>query len=289
MFIVKYYLLGALVALLAAIYIPQIVVSLLLLWVSLSLALVSAAYLFDFPSIFRKSQDGKIVWWIRWAFIPFLLGAKAYNAWERRRDTVPPIQQVSENLYLSRRLFPSDLAFLDSHDISCIVDVTAEFAGLESAMTDKQFNYLSIPVLDHKAPTLERLRHAMNWIDTQIACGRSVVVHCALGRGRSVFVVAAYLLSKDPSLSVESVMQKINSVRSTARLNNLQIKTLRAISEKGVLALDEPTWMVVNPVAGGGKWQQYEQHVIRELTKKISSQHSPNGRNHQCRKPRTAS
>ncbi|MCV5372059.1 hypothetical protein OFD18_28120, partial [Escherichia coli] len=105
-----------------------------------------------------KSQDGKIVWWIRWAFIPFLLGAKAYNAWERRRDTVPPIQQVSENLYLSRRLFPSDLAFLDSHDISCIVDVTAEFAGLESAMTDKQFNYLSIPVLDHKAPTLERLR-----------------------------------------------------------------------------------------------------------------------------------
>lgn len=83
MFIVKYYLLGALVALLAAIYIPQIVVSLLLLWVSLSLALVSAAYLFDFPSIFRKSQDGKIVWWIRWAFIPFLLGAKAYNAWER--------------------------------------------------------------------------------------------------------------------------------------------------------------------------------------------------------------
>lgn len=53
MFIVKYYLLGALVALLAAIYIPQIVVSLLLLWVSLSLALVSAAYLFDFPD--RKS------------------------------------------------------------------------------------------------------------------------------------------------------------------------------------------------------------------------------------------
>ncbi len=268
MFIVKYYLLGALVALLAAIYMPQIVVSLLLLWVSLSLALVSAAYLFDFPSIFRKSQDGKIVWWIRWAFIPFLLGAKAYNAWERRRDTVPPIQQVSDNLYVSRRLFPSDLAFLDSHDISCIVDVTAEFAGLESAMTDKQFNYLSIPVLDHKAPTLERLRHAMNWIDTQIACGRSVVVHCALGRGRSVFVVAAYLLSKDPSLSVESVMQKINRVRSTARLNNLQIKTLRAISEKGVLTLDEPTWMVVNPVAGGGKWLQYEQHVIRELTKK---------------------
>lgn len=268
MFIVKYYLLGALMLLFAALYIPQLIVSLLLLWASLSLALVSAAYLFDFPSIFRKSHDGKIVWWIRWAFIPFLLGAKAYNAWERRRDTVPPIQQVSQHLYLSRRLFPSDLAFLESHNISCIVDVTAEFAGLESAMTDKQFHYLSIPVLDHKAPTLDRLRHAIHWINTQIDCGHSVVVHCALGRGRSVFVVAAYLLSQDPSLSVEDVMEQINRVRSTARLNHLQIKTLRAISDKGVLKLPPPTWLVVNPVSGGGKWQQYEQHVIRELTQK---------------------
>lgn len=268
MFIIKYYILGALVSLLVAIYTPQIIISLLFLWVSLSLALVCVAYVFDIPSIFRKNQDGKIIWWIRWAFIPFLLGAKAYNAWERRRDTVPPIQKVSDNLFLSRRLFQSDLDFLESQDISCIVDVTAEFAGLESAMTDKQFHYLSIPVLDHKAPTLERLRHAINWIDTQIACSRSVVVHCALGRGRSVFVVAAYLLSKDSSLTVESVMKKINNVRSTARLNNLQLRTLRAISEKGVLGIEPSTWMVVNPVAGGGKWQQYEQHLIRELTKK---------------------
>ncbi len=89
MFIIKYYILGALISLLAAIYIPQIMVSLLFLWVSLSLALVSVAYVFDIPSIFRKNQDGKIVRWIRWAFIPpFLLGARAYNAWERRRDTV---------------------------------------------------------------------------------------------------------------------------------------------------------------------------------------------------------
>ncbi|MBS9808848.1 dual specificity protein phosphatase family protein [Vibrio alginolyticus] len=268
MFIIKYYILGALISLLAAIYTPQIIVSLLFLWISLSLALVSVAYVFDIPSIFRKNQDGKIVRWIRWAFIPFLLGARAYNAWERRRDTVPPIQKVSDNLYLSRRLFQSDLDFLESNEISCIVDVTAEFAGLESAMTDKQFHYLSIPVLDHKAPTLERLRHAINWIDTQISCSRAVVVHCALGRGRSVFVVAAYLLSKDPSLTVESVMKKINDVRSTARLNKLQIRTLRAISEKGVLGLDQSTWMVVNPVSGGGKWEENEQHLIRELTKK---------------------
>ena len=43
MFIIKYYILGALICLLAAMYIPQIMVSLLLYWVSLYLALVSVA------------------------------------------------------------------------------------------------------------------------------------------------------------------------------------------------------------------------------------------------------
>ncbi len=54
MFIIKYYILGALISLLAAIHTPQIIVSLLFLWISLSLALVSVAYVFDIPSIFRK-------------------------------------------------------------------------------------------------------------------------------------------------------------------------------------------------------------------------------------------
>ncbi len=76
-------------------------------------------------------------------------------------------------------------------------------------MTDKQFNYLSIPVLDHKAPTLERLRHAINWIDTQIACG--ALCGCALRAMRPSGVCGGgHLLSKDPLLSVESVMQKIS-------------------------------------------------------------------------------
>ncbi|WP_186758773.1 dual specificity protein phosphatase family protein, partial [Vibrio cyclitrophicus] len=85
----------------------------------------------------------------------------------------------------------------------------------------------------HKAPKLHKLKHAINWIDTQINQSRSVVVHCALGRGRSVFVFAAYLLAKNPSLTVEQALKSINDVRSTARLNNLQLKALHAISDKG--------------------------------------------------------
>ena len=270
MFIVKYYVSIAIACFIAAILVPQIVLSVFFAWCGLSMSIVSAAYIFDIPSVFRKRTDGKIVWWIRWAFIPFLLGAKFYNARAIRKDKVVPIQQIDDNLYVSRRLFPSDLAFLEAQEIHCIVDVTAEFVGIESVMADDRFHYFNMPVLDHKAPKIAELKHTLNWIDTQINQSRSVVVHCALGRGRSVFVVAAYLLAKDPSLSVEDALTKINDVRSTARLNKLQLRTLQAISDKGYLTLEPAACLIANPVSGGGKWKLFEQEIIRELTRKYN-------------------
>lgn len=270
MFIVKYYILIAIACFSIAAFVPNVLFSLLLVWSGLSMSIVSAAYIFEMPSIFRKNNDGKIAWWIRWAFIPFFLGIRLYNTWAIKRDKVDPIQQVGEGLYVSRRLLPSDLSFLQSQNITCIVDVTAEFSGLESAMTSEEFHYLNTPVLDHQAPKLRKLKHALNWIDTQISQSRSVVVHCALGRGRSVFVVAAYLLAKNPSLSVEQVLKNINDVRSTAQLNKKQLKVLNAISDKGLLNLEDKCCLIANPVAGGGKWQTSEQQVIRELTQKFN-------------------
>ena len=250
-----------------AFYLPNLFIQALFFWIAISLSLVSLAYTFNLSSIFRKSQDGKISAWIQWAFIPFLTGVKLYNAWARRKDKAPAIQKVQDNLYLSRRLLNEDLNTLQAQNITCIVDVTAEFVGLESAMTDKKFNYLNIPTLDHQVPSLKQLFHALHWIDVQISQANSVVVHCALGRGRSVFVVAAYILSKDSSLSVEQVLTSLNQIRCTANLNRTQLKILQAIKNKKQLQLQTPTWLIVNPVSGGGKWNTYQQQLLRELTK----------------------
>ena len=267
MFILKYYFSGALAAVLLALWIDQWVISALLIWVAISLLLVCGAYLFDIPSIFRKNEDGQLSRWIRWAFIPFLSGAKLYNLWIRRNDSVDPIQNIAPGLYLSRRLLSSDIEYLKSEDISCIVDVTAEFAGLEGAINNGNFQYITIPVLDHKVPSTDKLRHALNWIDTQRSLGRSVVVHCALGRGRSVFVMAAFLLSQNADLSVQEALKAINDIRSTANLNSLQLKALERLHEEQQLVPAEKAWMVINPVSGGGKWDQYKSHLIRELSK----------------------
>lgn len=268
MFIVKYYLAGATLALIVAMAATHWLISLVMIWISLSLAAVSIAYIFDIPTIFRKREDGKIARWIKWLFIPFLIGAKAYNAYSRKNDTVPPIQQVEPNLYVCARLLPKDIDELKAKNISCIVDVTAEFAGLESAVSEKSFQYLTIPTLDHRVPSIKKLIHALHWIDTQINDSKSVAVHCALGRGRSVFVVAAYLLIRNPKLTVEQALQKVNQIRHTAQLNSSQTKILHTIYRNKQLRLSSPVWLVVNPVSGGGKWKEYHHQIIKQLTQK---------------------
>ena len=94
-------------------------------------------------------------------------------------------------------------------------------------------------------------------------------MHCALGRGRSVLVVAAYLLAKNPTLSVDDALREINQIRQTARLNKRQLASLQQIRDGGLLSLQKNLTLIVNPVAGGGKWEQYRDDVLSRLNEKF--------------------
>nr|WP_269468654.1 diacylglycerol kinase family protein [Alteromonas sp. ASW11-130] len=262
---VKYYLMGALLAALLAWYAPWFILSTLLWWVALSLSVVSSAYIFRYPSLFRKRNDGSIPFYIRWIFIPFLLGTDAYNSWARKNDKVPPIQQIDDHLFLACRLFHNDIETLNELGVTAILDVTAEFDGLDWTAYQADCDYLNIPVLDHTSPTPEQLNTAINWLDQHIKDGNKVVVHCALGRGRSVLTLAAYLLARDENLSINDAMSKIQSVRSTARLNKRQLKSLTQIKQGGRLKLLSSLVLVANPVAGGGKWKEEKENILSQL------------------------
>jgi diacylglycerol kinase (ATP) len=263
--LVIYYLLGSALAMATALYSSSVYFTLIFVWLSISLFAVSAAYLHSAPQIFRKKQNGSIPLYIRWIFIPFLLGVQLYNSWARRVDKVPAIQKIQQNLFLACRLFPSDMQELQHEGVKAILDVTAEFDGLDWTSQAENLAYLNIPVLDHQSPGTEDLLRAVNWIDNQLRAGRPVVVHCALGRGRSVFVTAAYLLSKNDKLTVEEALSRIRSIRATANLNRKQLRALRKIHSLNLLDLGEPAWLIANPVAGGGKWQQQRLNIEQQL------------------------
>lgn len=266
MFIVKYYVIAALLAFLSAYLSPNIYLSLFLAWIGISLSAVSTAYLTQNPSIFRKKTDGSIPIYIRWIFVPFLLGCQLYNAWARAKDKVPPIQKIDDNLYLACRLFPSDIGFLQENNVSAILDVTAEFDGLDWTARSEDLAYFNLPVLDHQSPNPKDLLNAVNWIENHIDGNKGVVVHCALGRGRSVLVMAAYLLSQKKASSVTEAISQIQDIRETAGLNKHQLKKLEKIHQSGLLNSAKKLAIIANPVSGGGKWLENKDEIIQRLT-----------------------
>ncbi|MGS2719045.1 diacylglycerol kinase family protein [Paraglaciecola aestuariivivens] len=264
-----YYLISAGLILIAAWYTPNIFLSLILFWIGASVGAVAFAYVFKRPQIFRKKHDGSIPFYIRWLFVPFLLGAQVYNAWARKQDSVPAIQKIDHNLYLACRLFPADIEELKRLGVRAILDVTAEFDGLDWSAYEENLHYLNVPVLDHQSPTEKQIRLAINWLDNQTK-KHAVVIHCALGRGRSVFVMAAYLLKKHPQWNVAKALETIHGVRRTARLNRKQLSNLKKVHQGLVQEPQAVLAIIANPISGGGKWQVNKDEIVQRLSVKYS-------------------
>ncbi|WP_024611774.1 diacylglycerol kinase family protein [Pseudoalteromonas sp. TB64] len=260
------YLILALLLILTGWEVNSVYFSIVFYWTALSLTLVSAAYIFNIAKIFRKRENGVIPFYIRWAFVPFLFGVQIYNAWARKHDKVPPIQQINKHLFLACRLFPSDIDTLKSNGITAILDVTCEFDGLEWSSTQENIKYLNIPVLDHSIPSHSQLNQAINWIHHHIKKDRRVVIHCALGRGRSVFVMAAYLLSQNKNADVHEVLAQIKETRQTANLNKRQLRHLAKRHKKGELIIKNKAFLIANPVSGTKIWQDKEHLIIARLS-----------------------
>ncbi len=240
-------------------------IRLALAWFLLSMTAVTLAYWLNKPGIFRKRSDGTIPAYIRWLFIPFLTGAQLYNAYARKHDRVPAIQQIDEHLFLACRLFPSDIEMLRAEGVDAILDVTSEFDGLDWSAQEQDWDYLNIPVLDHNRANTRQLNQGINWIHHHVSQGRGVVVHCALGRGRSVMMLMAYLLASGRGKTVDQVMASIKSIRSTARLNPTQSRGLNKAFNRGALRLIRKAWIIANPISGGGKWQEHQAEILSLL------------------------
>ncbi|MDO5522930.1 MAG: diacylglycerol kinase family protein [Bacteroidia bacterium] len=255
-----YLIFSVLVAVLSF-YAPRIL-QIILIWISLSSLYYATAYFANFGEMLFKNQGGRLPFYIKMAIFPVLLGATVFNLVARSKDIVPPLQKVGDGLWLSRRLVFTDLKVLKESPVNAVLDVTAEFDAIETQFLDKEVEYLNIPVMDHHSPRKSQLEMAVRWIDTQRKNGKEVLIHCALGQGRSVTVLLAYLKFLNPQATYQDLIDEVRKIRPNVKPNTRQFASLNSFGIAMEKKSDE-LHIIYNPASGGASEEKLDK--IREL------------------------
>jgi protein-tyrosine phosphatase/membrane-associated phospholipid phosphatase len=217
------YAVGAVLLLVIA-HIPNLAVAwrVLAAWIAVALIVMSCAYLFAGPRIYRKS-GGRIPFSARVLLAPHMLGLWVTRMyWSRQSPS--GFDCVVPELWLGRVLRSDHAARLLQNNIVAVLDMTAEHAECAPL---RSVNYRNIQVLDTTLPTIDHLREAVAFIKEHAVRG-PVFVHCGLGYTRSAAVAAAYCLSNGHAATVEQAIEVVRKARCGIVLKPELIEVLQA-------------------------------------------------------------
>jgi len=95
------------------------------------------------------------------------------------------------------------VAWLDRHGIDSILSLTED--PLPDSWLTPSMNYMHIPMRDHEPPEQLSLSAAAERIETELGSGRTVLVHCQAGKGRTMCAIAAYLIRSKGMGATEAI------------------------------------------------------------------------------------
>lgn len=151
----------------------------------------------------------------------------------------PAYNQITDSLYLGRLPLKNsnDHLRLKDEGIGAVLAVIESFENHSKGLfTDPvtpedwqalNVAFMQIETADFRPLSVLHLKQAVAFIDSQIAQGKKVYVHCKAGRGRSAAVVVAYL-AKNFS-SVEECIDFVHSKRPLIILKPDKIEPIRAL------------------------------------------------------------
>lgn len=158
--------------------------SLLGLYLTLSLLLVSMAYARRDRHFLRK-QTGRHPLWVWGLYAPYLAGYRLtwwLVQWRERHHA--PVVRVSERLWIGRRLTDREAALLPPDCV--VVDLSAELPETPSLLRAAAIRYRHLPLLDLVTPAPAAVEEIAAVVRAAWAEGRVVYLHCAMGYERCV-------------------------------------------------------------------------------------------------------
>ncbi|KAL8158135.1 hypothetical protein AgCh_002726 [Apium graveolens] len=167
---------------------------------------------------------------------PIALLLRALDAAKRTRGDVP--DQIEEGLYLGSIGAANNRSALKSLNVTHILTV----AGSMPPSYPNEFKYRTVDVQDrHDVNIAQYFDDCIGFIDEAKEMGGNVLVHCFVGRSRSVTIVVAYLMKKH-GMSYSEALQHVKSKRAIASPNSgflLQLqnfeKSLRVTGDLTIL------------------------------------------------------
>jgi len=107
--------------------------------------------------------------------------------------------------------------------ITMVINVRAEQHDDIWELTKRNISYFWIPIADWNAPRSDQIENFLELVEDR---DDKILVHCAVGKGRSAFLVVSYLISKY-KLSIEDAVKKAKKARSAIDMTPAQIKKLK--------------------------------------------------------------
>jgi len=146
--------------------------------------------------------------------------------------------QITPTLWLGGApTYKRDFDALLTLRITAVVDMRAERTAEPAFFEQHDIALRQYRVPDVTVPDEDVLSDAVPWIGDRLDEGRTVLVHCAKGRGRSATVLATYLMQAD-GLSFDDVNELLTSKRRLVKLEDRHRRVLESWIAKQPVAPD---------------------------------------------------